>query len=245
MSAIESMKGLLDYFLGLSGPEVRPQPTVPTVSLRPSPEAHQTPVIFQPRYKAEILTVYNELGKLALLEIAAKIIEEAEFYDTQHEFCTGSQQYPADSTPENPTCPYFFTNCNIRILASDLIDGSVLYPLRRIVVQTVSKDQGWSSYPRDWLTHDNSWTWFEITLERRDEENGPDREWKEIVRQKLWSNVHASRSMMTHAMSFERGEEIVNKAKKGDRLCIWACAKYPGWRGEIDRVDLWTFSSVH
>jgi hypothetical protein len=81
-------------------------------------------------------------------------------------------------------------------------------------------------------------------LERRDTEN-EDKEWKEIVRRKLWSNVHASREMMAHVMSLDQGEEIVDKAVKGDRICVWACAKFPGWRCEIERVDLWVFNAVH
>lgn len=65
------------------------------------------------------------------------------------------------------------------------------------------------------------------------------------MRRKLWSNVHASREMMTHVMSLERGEEIVDKAMKGDRICVWACARFPGWKCEIERVDLWVFNAVH
>jgi hypothetical protein len=110
------------------------------------------------------------------------------------------------------------------------------------VVQTISKDQGWSSYPDDRGTHNNSWTWFELTLERAQETAD---EWMEIHRRKLWSNIHASREMISHVIDLGCDEEIVRDAKKGDRVCIWACAKFPRWTNEVEQVGTWIFTAVH
>jgi hypothetical protein len=241
-SISSSVASILRTFgIGTDVPFPLGKPDSSLITYTPHSKAEQQPVSFNPWTKSEILSIYKDLCRRIPAELVSEIIEDAGFWEARSCFCeSGGTNVEWDVG----RCPRFVTNTSVPVLYSNEIDGSLQNPLRRIIVRTISKDQGWSSYPADWGTHNNSWTWFDITLERRDSEN-EGKEWKEVVRRKLWSNVHASREMITHVMSLERGEEIVDKAMKGDRICVWACAKFPGWRCEIERVDIWVFNAVH
>jgi len=232
---------LRTFGIGMDVPFPRGTPDSSPVTYTPHPMADQPAVSFNPWTKAEVLSIYQDLCRKLPAELASKIVEDAGLWEARSCFCESNGGRTSEFVGR---CPRFISNSSMPILYSREIDGSLQNPLRRIIVKTISKDQGWSSYPADWGTHNNSWTWFDITLERRVEENEGNK-WTEIVRRKLWSNVHASRGMMAHVTSLERGEEIVDMAMKGDRICIWACARFPGWRCEIERVDLWLFNAVH
>jgi len=211
------------------------------ITIKPSTRANQNDVSFIPRTKDDILYMQKVLSQKVPAEIAAKVIEDAQYWEVNSYSCSGVVSgHPVDTSSRHTTCPRFIQNKSVLILCTDEIDGSLQTPLRRVIIQTISKDQGWSSYPTDRGTHNNSWTWFDIALVRS--EDGVE---KEIVRRKLWSNVHASREMAVHVGDLEYGDEIVNKAVRGDRLCIWASARFPGWRCEIEQVRVWVFTAVH
>lgn len=210
------------------------------ITIKPSTLANQNDVSFFPWTKDNILEVQKDLSRKVPAEIAARIIDDAQYWRVNVYSCSGVSSHAINLSSAHPTCPRFVQNNSVPIMYTDIIDGSIQSPLRRVVVQTISKDQGWSSYHGDHGTHNNSWTWFDIALVRRE-----DGEEKEIVRRKLWSNVHASQEMIVHVIDLECGEGIVDKAIRGDRLCIWASAKFPGWRCEIEKVKMWIFTVVH
>jgi hypothetical protein len=238
-----SMSSMLQSFasFGLGNNLSAMRPETAPITLKPSSSAAQSDITFYPWTKNDVLAIYRELCQKLPAELASKVVEAADLWEARSSFVTSGQN---NTQHELGHCPRFVQNNSVPILYSNEIDGSLLNPLRRIIVKTISQDQGWSSYHQQWGTHENSWTWFDITLERLQLEAG-EAEWREIVRQKLWCNVHASREMVTHVGSLERGEEIVDKAMKGDRLVVWACARFPGWRCETEKVDLWVFSAVH
>lgn len=220
-----------------------PIPSRPPIILHPSRLAQQSSVSFTRWTKAEILEVYNDLCEKLPAELAARVIEEAQLWEDHKYVCYGTRpEHPPQEDELSVVAPQPISHRSVAILHSNEIDGTLQNPLRRVIVQTCSKDQGWSSYPADHGTHNNSWTWFEIALERRNGENG---EWIEVVRRKLWSNIHAGRELTVHVIGLDLGDEIVDKAVKGDRICIWACACFPGWTNIIDKVDLWIFNAVH
>jgi hypothetical protein len=217
------------------------RPETAAITFNPSPKAEQRSITFYPWTKNDVLAIYKEICRKLPAEIASKVVEEGGLWEARSCFVTSGQN---NSEHEIGHCPRFVQNNSLPMLYSNEIDGSLQNPLRRIIVKTVSQDQGWSSYHQQWGTHENSWTWFDITLERL--QTGVDGvDWKEIVRRKLWSNIHASREMVTHVGALERGDEIVDRAIKGDRLVVWACARFPGWRCETDRLDMWVFNAVH
>jgi len=128
-----------------------------------------------------------------------------------------------------------FTHANVRYLESPPIRGEFLHPLRRLVITTDSRDQGWSSYPETQGTREGSWTWFELTLD--DGKTGD-----EIVRVEVVRNVHAGRGFDEHRAVIE-DERILNQAKRGDRLSVWVRAMYPGWVNHIRLVKIEAWSA--
>lgn len=124
-----------------------------------------------------------------------------------------------------------FHQANVRYLQSDPIQsGGFTHPLRRLVVTTESKDQGWSSFPENRGTRDNSWTWFELSLDDGETDD-------EIVRVEIVRNIHAGSTFETYQAIIE-DERVLKQAKKGDRLSVWARAMYPGWRNEVRSVTI-------
>jgi len=131
------------------------------------------------------------------------------------------------------TCsdPGRFHHANMRYLRSGPIQGGEFtYPLRRVVVTTDSKDQGWSSYPETQGTREGSWTWFELTLEDGETDD-------EIARVEVVRNIHAGLEFERYQAVIEDGR-ILKQAKKGDRLSVWVRASFPGWWNHVRSVQI-------
>lgn len=210
------------------------------MELVPSPITKQNTVTFSIYTKEQILEASSLLCRFLPTELVSKILEDGEFNLPSHMGCRGRRVN--SEYWEDQCCWHIIENKQVAVLSGVPINGTLERPLRRVIIQTTSHDQGWSSYRNDHDTYNNSWTWFDVTLERpRGSGNG----WMEIYRRKLWNNVHALGRNVTHVIDMGGEEEIVRSAIKGDRLCVWAGAKFPGWRNIIDRVDMWTFAAVH
>jgi len=129
-----------------------------------------------------------------------------------------------------------FYDANMRYLRSGLIQGGEFtYPLRRLVITTDSKDQGWSSYAESQGTREGSWTWFELAL---DDGNTGD----EIVRVEVVRNIHAGLTFEEHRAVIE-DRQVLKQAKKGDRLSVWVRAMYPGWCNHVRSVQIEVWSA--
>ena len=127
--------------------------------------------------------------------------------------------------------PGHFHNANVRYLQSERIQGGdFTHPLRRLIVTMDSKDQGWSSYPELHGTRQDSWTWFELTLD--DGRTGD-----EIVRVEVIRNIHAGEIFIQHRIDIE-DERVLGQAQKGDLLSVWVRAMYPGWCNHVRSVEI-------
>jgi len=154
-------------------------------------------------------------------ELTTHILDLAEYWAYSQRTCTA---------------PDHFYDANVRYLQSDpIVGGDFTYPLRRLVITTVSKDQGWSSYPETQGTREGSWTWFELTLD--DGKTGG-----EIVRVEIVRNIHAGSEFERYQAVIE-DERILGQAKKGDTLSVWARAMYPGWCNHVRSVQIETWSA--
>jgi len=154
-------------------------------------------------------------------ELVTQILDHAEYWVYSQRTCSN---------------PGSFYDANIRYLRSGPIQGGEFtYPLRRLVITTDSKDQGWSSYPESRGTREGSWTWFELTLDDRETDD-------EIVRVEVVRNIHAGSAFEVHRAVIEDGR-ILNHARKGDRLSVWARAMYPGWCNNVRLVKIEAWSA--
>jgi hypothetical protein len=109
--------------------------------------------------------------------------------------------------------------------------------LRRIVIKTVSHDQGWSSYEDDYGTYRGSWTWFDIVLERPE-----DGHMTEVYRGNVQSNIHACIDMTTHVVDLGIDHPVVEMARNKDVISVWIRASFSGWTNYVEKITMWTFS---
>ncbi|KAF9785784.1 hypothetical protein BJ322DRAFT_1005403 [Thelephora terrestris] len=152
-------------------------------------------------------------------ELVTEILDLAEYWAYSRVICSDEGR---------------FHDANTRYLQSNPIQGGDFeHPLRRLVVTTHSKDQGWSSYPENRGTRDNSWTWFELTLDDGETDD-------EIVRVEVMRNIHAGSVLEEYRATIE-DERILKQAKKGDRLSVWVRAMFPGWCNEVRsaKIEAW------
>ncbi|GFZ47924.1 hypothetical protein JCM24511_05671 [Saitozyma sp. JCM 24511] len=108
---------------------------------------------------------------------------------------------------------------------------------REIVVETLSRDQGWSSGdPRCYGTYEQSYSWFELALLRGGKEV-PD------TRTSIQNNIHAGQYFKAHRNVLGMKHPLVREMKKGDRVVLWARARYPGWRNSVQEAALTLFAA--
>ena len=121
------------------------------------------------------------------------------------------------------------SNDSIPYLTSQPIPGGK--KLRKVVITVVSKDQGWSSYPNDYGTYRNSWTWFELSL--GSPSKGAGEKWRgEVVR-----NLHAHSDLKKYTIEIKDGE-LYKKAESGDVLTVWAHAEFQGWKNTVKKAKI-------
>ena len=101
--------------------------------------------------------------------------------------------------------------------------------LKKVVITVISKDQGWSSYPKDHGTYRNSYTWFELSV---GPSKGSENWCGEVVK-----NLHAHDEFKEHTVEIKDGE-LYEKAKSGDVLTVWALARYAGWKNTVKKITI-------
>lgn len=106
--------------------------------------------------------------------------------------------------------------------------------IKRIVFSFTSKDQGWSSYPSDHGSYDNTWSWFEALLDPKADTAGaltltddPPRCFE------LQRNRHAGQVPETYEIEVEEGSELFTHLKEGWTLSLVARACCPGWENQV------------
>ncbi|KDE08954.1 hypothetical protein MVLG_01044 [Microbotryum lychnidis-dioicae p1A1 Lamole] len=137
------------------------------------------------------------------------------------------------------------------LISSPIPETPSQYPVRRIRITTESRDQGFSSFPQLHGTREGSSSWFELALIRPDTErasseaperffpppitgplSSPSQPYGIVTSQHLYYNIHASRTFESHMVTLDARLDIVDKARAGDRLVLYACAQYPAWTNE-------------
>ncbi|OXC64659.1 hypothetical protein J008_05272 [Cryptococcus neoformans] len=108
--------------------------------------------------------------------------------------------------------------------------------VKEVVVETFSKDQGWSNYAQHYGTYNSSFSWFEVSLLREDKEVPGSRH---IVQH----NVHAGQYCKYHTNTLTIEHPTLQLAQQGDRIVLWVRALYPGWSNWIREGAITVFSA--
>lgn len=114
--------------------------------------------------------------------------------------------------------------------------------IKRIVFSFTSKDQGWSSFPRDHGTYKNTWSWFEAVLEP--EGLTADELALTAHRPKcfeLQRNRHAGQAPEKYEIEMREESELFAQLKEGWSLKLVARAFCPGWENQIHEaaIEVW------
>ncbi|OBT62384.1 hypothetical protein VE03_08439 [Pseudogymnoascus sp. 23342-1-I1] len=128
------------------------------------------------------------------------------------------------------------------------IVGRARSPIRELVFDVTSHDQGFSSYPECYGTYDNSWTYFEYGVVSAAEgaEGGDGEKLFDYagLDRRICVNVHAKRAATTHRKVF-RGRDggLLGRIGRGDQVQVFAQARFPGWVNFVEGVRVQVFTS--
>ncbi|OBT84917.1 hypothetical protein VE02_06569 [Pseudogymnoascus sp. 03VT05] len=128
-------------------------------------------------------------------------------------------------------------------LTTEPIIGRSLSPIRELIFDVTSHDQGFSSYPECYGTYDNSWTYFEYGVATR--EGGEQPFDYEGLDRRVCVNVHAKRAATTHRKPFRdyRNGGLLKRIRAGDRVQVFAQARFPGWVNYVERVSITVYTT--
>ena len=113
---------------------------------------------------------------------------------------------------------------------------------RKVVFEMKGKDQGWSSYGPEHGTYNNTWTWYDAVVLRK---NGEDSEtYEEALTQELHRNRHAGQQVETYRIEFDGDHDLLKLLREGDVIALDACAVFNGWECRVygATIEVW---SVH
>lgn len=191
-----------------------------------------TKVPTSPRSLSAVCEVIFLLRQVTLPDLIPSILDLAEYWVVTS---AARASRRAKFTEGNVGQPYV-----IAALPNYLPGGSV----QKINFSTVSRDQGWSSYPGDHGTYENSHTWFEVAVYEADE----DRPAGVCTGMRIITNVHAGKEwrkhdvIWTHDSEDARVRDVIANLRGGQRIAITACAAYPGWENWVSSasIDIYT-----
>ena len=166
----------------------------------------QPPIPYSPSHE-DVIETRDALRNFLPVEVADKILHIAEYYPRltsvlpSHHF-------------ENPLT---VSDGRRQVVVSPPIQRPDA--ISRVIIQTESHDQGWSSFPQDQGTSRNSWTWLDLGVVRNTSGGIPAPEWR------VYTNLHASRDWQATDVVLDTNNETVDALLPGDSLAIWAGAR--------------------
>ncbi|KAJ9489459.1 hypothetical protein VN97_g3825 [Penicillium thymicola] len=193
------------------------------------PASNEENQVYYPRHSADAAESFNILRQKLPSELVLEILGFAEYW-------------LLSAAHREDTVVYSENDCRHRIpyLTSKLIQGE-RFPVQEIKINIWSHDQGWSSYREDHGTFRNSWTWFELGIERPPGRDDISKD--ENLR--LATNVHAGREAMNHQITYSRNQKLhwMENLQAGDLISIVPRARFPGWRNTVEKASIEVYTS--
>ncbi|KAE8138956.1 hypothetical protein BDV38DRAFT_243329 [Aspergillus pseudotamarii] len=180
--------------------------------------------IYYPRHSGDTTSVFNILRRRLPSEFVLEVLEHAGYWLLSRISRADEMQYEERDCHGQP--PY---------LTSAPIQGE-RYPVKKIRITIWSHDQGWSSYPQDHGTFNNSWTWFDLGITRAAGREDISKD----ANLRLATNVHASKKTMCHEITYHRDQNLrwVQNLEPGDSISIIPRALFPGWRNFVEKASI-------
>ncbi|KAJ5952989.1 uncharacterized protein N7479_011402 [Penicillium vulpinum] len=193
------------------------------------PASDEENITCYPRHSANVVESLNILRQKLPSELVLGILEFAEYWVSSVISREESVGYsPRDC--HDPT-PY---------LTSEPIQGEG-FPVRKIRINIWSCDVGWSSHSEDHGTTRNSWTWFDLGIERP-----PGRD--DICEGEnlhLMTNLLAAREITHHRIMYHRNQNLrwMQNLQPGDRISIVPMARFRGSRNTVKKASIEVYTS--
>ncbi|KAI9893806.1 MAG: hypothetical protein M1814_005359 [Vezdaea aestivalis] len=122
------------------------------------------------------------------------------------------------------------------------------YPLRRVTFDIVSRDQGWSGEdPATRGTYTASYTWFQAQLYQGEKPGATEtclpcdrKPWEELVsdtNHKILKN-RQSAGRSRHVIILDEDHPIVEEARRGNFVAIYAGACFGGWTNHVESITI-------
>jgi hypothetical protein len=182
---------------------------------------------YYPRNSNDAINVFNALRQVLPSELVLEILELAQYWLQSAAYRDDKKSY--DDVNYRDRTPY---------LTSPPIQGTRVEEIR---INIWSHDQGWSSYPQDHGTLRNSWTWFEMGIERPEgrEEIAKDEDLR------LATNIHAQRQAKHHQIIYRRNQNLrwFDALQPGDRLSIIPLARFTNWRNIVEKASIEVYAA--
>ncbi|KAE8370153.1 hypothetical protein BDV27DRAFT_152308 [Aspergillus caelatus] len=184
--------------------------------------------IYYPRNSGDATSVFNILKRWLPSELVLEVLEHAEYWLVSRISRAEEMQYKERDC--HGQTPY---------LTAAPIQGE-RYPVKKIRITIWSHDQGWSIYPQDHGTFNNSWTWFDLGITRPAGREDISKD----ANLRLATNVHASKKTMCHEITYRRDQNLrwVQNLEPGDSISIIPRALFPGWRNFVEKacIEIYT-----
>jgi len=190
-------------------------------------------------------------------ELVPEILDFAEYWLkyswSKHDAILVSEQ----QNHERDGYPYLSSG----LIGEDGLSGR--HPVRKVVFEITSRDQGWSDHSQDHDTYRGSWTWFEA-FAHDDEAERPSPIGRRTTSsstatsvasdlegidpapasprapsRELTRNVHAGKEYKTHTITWSADSEDqeeakwVRELKRGQVIVVTAHARFPGWANHL------------
>ena len=98
--------------------------------------------------------------------------------------------------------------------------------VKMVAMECESHDQGWSSYPSDRGTRNNSWTWGDLSVQSC--------EGDEVMKEdRVYTNVHACRNWELHKREYGERDPLSRELGPGRKLVLSINAAFPGWENHV------------
>lgn len=179
--------------------------------------------VYYPRDADDVVQVFQILRQRLPSELVIQVLKHTQYW-------VSSQASREDVIG--------FTENDCRDRAPYLVSRPIQgdrFPVREIRIDIWSHDQGWSSYSGDQGTLKNSWTWFDLGIQRP-----PGREEISIDSDvRLATNLHAVRKTQHHQQVFERDcRPWMRQLQDGDQILIIPRATFPGWENFVEKASI-------
>ncbi len=168
----------------------------------------------------------NDIERLKIYSILLKKFKSIFPLEITSLLCDYAWIYPSDSIRCNDT---------VSVMKSEkvVVELTLSRKVKGIRVQVCSHDQGWSIYPQNTNTFDNSWTYGLLRCSNED-----------LGDVRVYTNLHAVGDWHQYDHYLSLKDKWVSQLKVGDVVQFVARADFDGWQNFVKNAQLCLYYDI-